>query len=115
MPIKDIEKRRAAIRRHYYSHKEQYAAKNNRKAERLRQFITDFKTGKPCMDCGNLYPPYVMDFDHRGDEEKYDNVSHLTRSSLRRVKEEIAKCDLVCSNCHRERTHQRRVSSAEEP
>lgn len=29
---------------------------------------------------------------------------------VNKLKEEIAKCDLVCSNCHRDRTHRRRNS-----
>ncbi|MDP4236659.1 MAG: thiamine pyrophosphate-dependent dehydrogenase E1 component subunit alpha, partial [Bacteroidota bacterium] len=39
------------------------------------QFMRELKT-KPCLDCGNSFPPECMDFDHvRG--EKYGNVSHL--------------------------------------
>ena len=30
-------------------------------------FIQRFKRN-PCVDCGVEYPPYVMDFDHRGDK-----------------------------------------------
>lgn len=60
------------------------------------------------MDCGISYPYYVMDFDHRNGEEKLEGVAALVNSGRRKaVFEEIEKCDLVCSNCHRERTHQR--------
>lgn len=63
----------------------------------------------PCMDCGNKYHYSVMDFDHRPDEIKTKNVSILAdQYSLEIVKLEIAKCDLVCSNCHRIRTFRRR-------
>lgn len=68
---------------------------------------------KPCMDCGVKYPPYVMDFDHRDPKDKVESISVLVLQrniSKARVLEEIAKCDLVCSNCHRERTHHRRVA-----
>lgn len=46
-----------------------------------------------------------MDFDHRPDEVKVKNVSQL--KTLDDVKAEIAKCDVVCSNCHRLRTKRR--------
>lgn len=62
---------------------------------------------KPCIDCNVKYPFYVMDFDHcRG--EKLFGLSNYSGKSLEDIKLEIEKCDLVCSNCHRIRTHNRR-------
>lgn len=59
----------------------------------------------PCVDCGVQYPPYAMDFDHRGD--KRDAVAHMVsgRCSEQTLREEIAKCEVVCANCHRIRTY----------
>jgi hypothetical protein len=64
----------------------------------------------PCADCGRRYPPYVMDFDHvRGD--KLGNIGSLKMQVPAAVLlAEIAKCDVVCANCHRIRTHQRWTS-----
>lgn len=62
---------------------------------------------KPCMDCGINYPSYVMDFDHRPGEIKIKNLSRMNGYGLDKIKEEIEKCDLVCANCHRERTFSR--------
>ena len=63
----------------------------------------------PCMDCKGIFPPIVMDFDHvRG--EKAHNVSHMflhRESSWEAILEEVAKCELVCANCHRIRTANR--------
>lgn len=59
----------------------------------------------PCTDCGIKYPSYVMDFDHvRG--EKQFNIGSYPLTTIPLAKE-IEKCDVVCSNCHRERTHKR--------
>ena len=60
----------------------------------------------PCMDCNKQYPPICMDFDHRDRTTKIDSIAHMgwCNSSLKRIKEEIKKCDLVCANCHRLRT-----------
>jgi hypothetical protein len=61
----------------------------------------------PCLDCGERFPPIAMDFDHvRG--EKTKSISYLVRNSTwEAVLKEIAKCDLVCANCHRVRTSER--------
>ena len=76
----------------------------------LAQYLRDLKTKTPCVDCGINYPYYVMDFDHvRG--QKHANVMELVSTlSKKKIDEEIAKCEIVCSNCHRIRTHMRRMA-----
>lgn len=74
--------------------------------------ISDFIDSRkvdPCLDCGKSYPPYVMDFDHRPGEVKLFAIAKARNVgySLEKVQAEIDKCDLVCANCHRERTFQR--------
>jgi hypothetical protein len=60
---------------------------------------------KPCADCGGEFPYYVMDFDHRDGEVKLFDVSKGMLSLGRaKVLAEIAKCDIICANCHRIRT-----------
>lgn len=78
----------------------------------LAKYIQDYKEKHPCMDCKNSYPYYVMDFDHvRG--RKHKNVSELIPTlSKKKIDEEIAKCEVVCSNCHRIRTHMRKTNKA---
>ncbi len=60
---------------------------------------------RPCADCGERFPPEVMEFDHVTDDKAYD-VSYLMRSGAAEetILAEIAKCELVCANCHRIRT-----------
>jgi len=63
-----------------------------------------------CVDCRKKYPPIVMDFDHvRGRKFFTIGDAAIQRTIGReRILREIAKCDLVCSNCHRLRTGRRR-------
>ncbi len=66
-------------------------------------------TGIPCLDCWNVFPFCVMDFDHRPEEVKEFNISRYSNQKaspkhIARVEKEIAKCDLICANCHRVRT-----------
>ena len=76
----------------------------------LAQYLRDLKTKTPCVDCGINYPYYVMDFDHvRG--KKHANVMELIPTlDKKKIDLEIAKCEIVCSNCHRIRTHMRRIA-----
>ena len=78
----------------------------------IRKYVSDLKR-VPCTDCGGGFAPHVMDFDHLEGESKVKSISELVanRASRERIDEEIAKCEVVCANCHRERTHQRRLES----
>lgn len=69
----------------------------------VRDYVRKIKDA-PCMDCGISYPYYVMDLDHRDPSRKLYTVAAMQKFPLEMVMDEIAKCDVVCSNCHRERT-----------
>src|SRR5436190_5107500 len=73
---------------------------------RIRAIIEEAKD-KPCADCGRRFPACVMDLDHvRGPKEfkVSEAVQKAYVISVERVRAEIAKCDVVCANCHRLRT-----------
>ncbi len=106
MPWKDIEKQRAAIRRHYYANREIYIEKAQQKRRNLRKWLNDIKQGSPCTDCSKKYPYYVMDFDHVGKKNMAINRM-VNYGSTKKLKEELKNCELVCANCHRFRTHKR--------
>lgn len=61
---------------------------------------------KPCVDCGIKYPYYCMDFDHLRDKQ-WNIGQDYTRIGIEVLKNEIKKCEVVCSNCHRKRTYER--------
>jgi hypothetical protein len=104
---RDSEKQRAAKRRYYARNRDVYRDRNRRKREWMRTILRECKS-RPCADCGGVFPFYVMDFDHREGEEKTAHVAMLVNMmSIKRLLDEIAKCDLVCANCHRVRTYKR--------
>lgn len=72
--------------------------------------MSQIKESTPCTDCGKLYPHYVMDFDHLDNKEGLINefVRRYNKDALNR---EIAKCEVVCSNCHRIRSFNRLVTN----
>jgi len=109
MSYKDPKDPRALESRlkHYRSNKKVYRDRAVANREKLRLALQVAKD-RPCMDCGIKYPYYVMDLDHRPGTIKLYNPSRLPNlGSMKKLEEEIAKCDVVCSNCHRQRTFDR--------
>lgn len=110
MPFKDKVKQREAARRHYFKNSEaiqKRTAENNKLIRRRnKEYVDEVKGVNPCADCGVSYPPYVMQFDHIVDGKRA-NIADMVRNgySLENIQTEIDKCELVCANCHAERTH----------
>ena len=75
-----------------------------RKRERIL-LVAQLKDN-PCMDCGQRFHYTAMDFDHVRDFKKF-SISAGAHTAMPELLAEIAKCDLVCSNCHRFRTWSR--------
>lgn len=76
-----------------------------------REFVARAKS-QPCADCWVQYEPWVMQFDHRNPADKKFELSAITGTrSTTAIEIEIAKCDVVCANCHAERTHKQRIGS----
>ena len=108
------EQRREYSRKHNERYRtlnrDKFLAEQRAANKRNREKINELKS-QPCVDCNVQYPPYVMDFDHVGDFKKRANVSRLAGLKLETILEEVAKCELVCANCHRERTYRRTQAS----
>jgi len=98
----------------YKQDPEAQKAESKKYNQRLRDRLAGLK-GKPCADCGVSYPPYVMDWDHLDGFEKTHNISEMMRRRFAwaKIEAEIAKCELVCANCHRIRTHERAIRAGE--
>jgi hypothetical protein len=103
---------RERIKRWKREHPEQFRAQIKRHREKInarnKALILEAKN-HPCVDCGQRYPVAVMEFDHvpeRG--PKLSNIAGPGYKTVSRVLAEIAKCDVVCANCHRIRTEERR-------
>ena len=126
-----VEAYRAAYRRYAAAHRKDLALKqkqrrladpdkyaeqrNKARNKRTKRYQEIIKRAKniPCADCGMHYPSYVMDLDHvRGKKEFPVGIAAGKQVSFNRLVAEIAKCEVVCSNCHRERTHSRTVRNA---
>lgn len=102
---------REYTRAHYLANKQYYVDKARRNTKSVKDRIREAKN-VPCYDCKQSYPYYVMDFDHR--ESKQFNIGGSGyRFGWKAIEAEISKCDVVCSNCHRIRTHLRLTEQGE--
>lgn len=73
---------------------------------RKRLWIKEIKQN-PCADCGGVFSSKQMDFDHCVGV-KILPVAKMSGNTWSEILNEIKKCDLVCVNCHRIRTHLRK-------
>ena len=114
MPYKDRKSDKAkatnqkAGKKYYLKNRGAQLIRNKTKKDQIRDYIRKYKEHRGCMDCGVKYPYYVLDLDHRepSDKKFTPAMLHKTGSWDKMIKE-IRKCDVVCSNCHRQRTHER--------
>tara|TARA_R110000824_G_scaffold397878_1_gene601157 strand:- start:240 stop:653 length:414 start_codon:yes stop_codon:yes gene_type:complete len=91
------------FKRDYTDRKEMYLDKNNKRRDKWRYYINSFKTG--CTQCDEKVPQ-VLDFHHIDPKTKLIDIPTMLSESFNehhktRFLDEIAKCVLVCANCHR--------------
>lgn len=108
----NVEDARAASSRNYYENKEVYIEKSAARKKRIYLTVIVPAKDKPCADCSGAFPLVCMDFDHVRGEKLFTISSSYVNVSMAVLLEEIAKCDVVCANCHRIRTS-KRVSEAD--
>jgi DNA-binding MarR family transcriptional regulator len=87
--------------------KEKTISKKRDKRNQIRKYIQQYKAGKCCSDCGENYPYWILEFDHLGDKSFTIGQFSKTTTDLELIKTEITKCDVVCANCHKNRSFNR--------
>lgn len=96
-------------RAYYQANKERRKAqireRNVVAIERNRKNLIEYLSDKSCVDCGYT-DSRALQFDHIDPQCKRNDVSNMVGSaySWESILEEIAKCEIVCANCHSVRT-----------
>jgi hypothetical protein len=100
-------------REHYLRNRPRYIERSQRRKRELwakrTQLLLEYFADHPCTDCGES-DPVVLEFDHLRDKS-FSIGAKLATYAWDDILEEIEKCDVVCANCHRRRTAQRRGSN----
>lgn len=78
--------------------------------ENRLNFIRSLKS-RPCTDCGVQYSWWIMQFDHLGDKDFTISRMGGTTMSIEKILKEVAKCEIVCANCHADRSYRRRTAT----
>lgn len=102
-----LDQQKLRIREQKYRASAKYFIKTKKRLIARQKLLRGLKN-KPCVDCQGWFAPCQMDFDHLDPKQKRFSVCRLLNYSLENVLKEIAKCDLVCANCHRLRTFGRK-------
>ena len=98
----------AIAQRAAFSAKRSAAGREKVRWAEYKARIDAIKLARGCADCGYNAHPAALDFDHLPGAEKRGGLSRMFGMAWEGVEAEIAKCEVVCSNCHRIRTAERR-------
>lgn len=98
---------RAAYKQeHYAANRQKYidAAQARKRLVALERagFLIEFFRTHPCVDCGED-DPLVLEFDHLRDKA-FEIARGLRDRGWDDLMAEMAKCEVICANCHRRRT-----------
>lgn len=101
MPYKDVEKQKQAQRRHYEANKSSFAKRVRDRRNHVKKWYAEYKSTLSCS-CGESHYA-CLDFHHVDPSLKEEAINTMVRTgtTIERLKAEIAKCIVLCSNCHR--------------
>jgi len=86
-----------------------HIADAHRRADERIQLVNRIKMERGCADCGYRGHPAALDFDHLPGMTKVRTIARMRNlTPLETLVAEVAKCEVVCANCHRIRTVERR-------
>jgi len=106
----NIDKVRAYRRKWYEKNKKHARAKVVERKKMLHKWFQEYRETLSCNSCPEPRW-YVLDFHHKDPTTKEINLAHAITNgwSKKRILNEVAKCDVLCANCHRELHHLERV------
>lgn len=95
---------------HYESNKAKYINKAKLYTDNVINWFQDLKKNLCCIECGERRW-WVLDFHHRDPSKKDGNIGLFVRhGSKKKLIKEMEKCDVLCSNCHRDLHHKERLA-----
>ncbi len=100
MPYSDETKNKLCKRLYYQQNKDKDRISTKNRRIRIRKEINDYKSNLGCQLC-NEKEPCCLDFHHINDDKEMTISSGLYTGPIANVWKEIAKCIVLCANCHR--------------
>jgi hypothetical protein len=92
----------------YFENHAHYRSSHNASRNKIREKnarkVFEFLQQNPCKRCGET-DPIVLEFDHLEKTDKIESISNMiANASWQQIESEIAKCDVLCANCHRRKS-----------
>lgn len=85
----------------YYKDKKRHREKDYLRRQRVVDSYKSLKENYSCFFCEET-EPVCLDFHHIDPKTKLFNIGkELGRKSKQKIDDEIEKCVILCSNCHR--------------
>lgn len=100
MAYKTKESQLRAQREWYKKNKKRQFDNVKRRKKELRDRFQEFKKTLKCCVCKES-EACCLDFHHLDASEKEFSIAHFENVGLAKLKEELKKCVVICSNCHR--------------
>jgi L-lactate utilization protein LutB len=119
MPLKDKEKRREYhkeyMRRWYQENKAKHITYVRNRDRKIKDWLKEYKKSLQCVECGESHPA-CLDFHHINPKEKSFALGRINKFlSVKLLQNEIAKCRVLCANCHRKEHYQQKERANERP
>lgn len=94
----------------YKKEKKKIVGQKKKRKHLIREWFEEYKSFLKCEHCGENHPA-CFDFHHLDGSEKDDCISVLVGGgyAVKRIKEEIDKCIVLCANCHRKLHYEEKI------
>ena len=94
--------------RYYATHRGEYKARKRVRTQTIRdsarQFVLDYLSIHPCVECGESDPMVLNSAHIRGRKSKAVSLMVSEGKPFDAIQAEIDKCQVLCANCHRRKT-----------
>tara|TARA_R110000803_G_scaffold58151_2_gene116364 strand:+ start:386 stop:763 length:378 start_codon:yes stop_codon:yes gene_type:complete len=112
MPYKDKEKQRKAQREYAVRNKAENLVRSNARKRKIRKWFEDLKADLQCSACPENHSA-CLEFHHVDENSKHGCVSSMVQGGYKisKIEKEIAKCIVLCSNCHRKLHYNNKTGS----
>lgn len=100
--IENADKLRRYRRKWYSRNKTHAINKTLKRKQNMRKWLSKYKGNLCCIQCGENHIA-CLEFHHKNPNEKDLTISATITQGWGklRILEEISKCEVYCSNCHR--------------
>ena len=80
---------------------------NRVRLQKKRDYVNQYKLERGCAHCGYNTHPVALELNHIDPTTKEFSIGkQLISISMSKLKEELAKCEVLCANCHQIHTYE---------